>query len=70
MQQSYNNKRGFLELTFVGVHENIIIIRDLSETHQRPINDRHALWETHRLPRHASSETDMPAESNRNFNTI
>ena len=38
------------------VHENVIIIGDLSE----PIGDRHACSETHRRPRHASSETNMP----------
>ena len=28
-----------------GVHKNIIIIEDQSETYRRPIGDRHAPWE-------------------------
>ena len=31
-----------VSLVSIRVHENIIIIRDLSETHQRPIGDQHA----------------------------
>ena len=45
------------------VHENIIIIGDLSETHRRPIGDPSETDMPHRRPigdRHASSETDMP----------
>ena len=58
-------------------------IRDLSETHRKSTGDRHCLIgdpsETdmpHWTPtcligdRHALSETDMPAESNRNFNSF
>ena len=44
----------------MGVHENISIIGDLSETHRRPIGDSHAWSETHQRPQHASSETYMP----------
>ena len=42
-----------------GVHKNIIIIGDLSETHRKP---RHASSETDIIDRHAPSETDMPRQ--------
>ena len=72
----------------IGVQENIIIIRDPSETNRPdriPSGDRHACLETHWRHQHAlsetvmlyqrptclwsPSETNMPAESNRNLNT-
>ena len=49
----YNN----LTLTKIRVHENIIIIGDLSETYRRPIGDPS---ETYRRPIRDPSETDMP----------
>ena len=55
-----------IQISMSRVHENIIIIGDLSETHRRSIGDQHLLSETHWRPpcligdKHAWSETNMP----------